>query len=144
MFVVWGALHGACLAAERWVRGRTGVQGDPAGTLNRLALALTTYLLVNITWVFFRAETSDGAARVLTGMAGLAVEPVAVLPTVFMVKVAVIVAGMVTIQWLMRRRTLEDVVARAPWWLTGIVVAAMLFAVITSQGSGEAFIYFQF
>ena len=143
-FVVWGALHGTYLAAERWVRGRTGVQGDPAGAVHRLALALTTYLLVNITWVFFRAENFEGAARVLAGMAGLAAEPVAVLPTVFMVKVAVIVAGMVTIQWLMRRRRLEDVVARAPWWLTGIVVAAMLFAVITSQGSGAAFIYFQF
>jgi hypothetical protein len=44
----------------------------------------------------------------------------------------------------MRKRTLEDVVTRAPWWLTGLVAAAMLFAVITTQGSGEAFIYFQF
>jgi hypothetical protein len=35
-------------------------------------------------------------------------------------------------------------VARTPWWLTGFVAAAMLFAVITTQGSGEAFIYFQF
>jgi hypothetical protein len=120
------------------------VQGDPAGAWNRLALALTTYLLVNVTWVFFRAETFEGAARILAGMAGLAVEPVAVLSTVFMIKVGVIVTGIVTVQWLMRKRELEDVVARAPWWLTGLVVAAMLFAVITTQGSGEAFIYFQF
>ncbi|MBX3703695.1 MAG: MBOAT family protein [Steroidobacteraceae bacterium] len=143
-FVVWGGLHGFYLAAERWIRSRTGVQGDPAGAWNRLALALTTYLLVNVTWVFFRAETFEGAARILAGMAGLAAEPAAVLPTVFMIKTGVIVAGMIAIQWLMRRRTLEDVVARAPWWLTGLVVAAMLFAVITTQGSGEAFIYFQF
>jgi alginate O-acetyltransferase complex protein AlgI len=143
-FVVWGGLHGLYLAGERWIRGRTGVAGDPAGAVNRLALAMLTYLLVNITWVFFRAETFEGAARILQGMAGLAAEPVAVLPTVYMIKVAVIIASMVAIQWLMRNRTLEDVVARAPWWLTGLVAAAMLFAVITTQGSGEAFIYFQF
>jgi alginate O-acetyltransferase complex protein AlgI len=143
-FVVWGGLHGFYLAAERWIRSRTAVQGDPAGAWNRLALALTTYLLVNVTWVFFRAEDFAGARRVLAGMAGLAAEPAAVLPTVFMVKVAVIVAGMVAVQWLMRNRRLEDVVARTPWWLTGFVLAAMLFAVITTQGSGEAFIYFQF
>jgi alginate O-acetyltransferase complex protein AlgI len=44
----------------------------------------------------------------------------------------------------MRKRSLEEVVARTPWWVTGLVGAAMLFAVIVSQGSGEAFIYFQF
>ena len=44
----------------------------------------------------------------------------------------------------MRNVTLEDLVARAPWWITGLVAAAMLFAVIVAQGSGEAFIYFQF
>jgi D-alanyl-lipoteichoic acid acyltransferase DltB (MBOAT superfamily) len=143
-FVVWGGLHGFYLAAERWIRSRSGIQGDPAGGWNRLALALTTYLLVNITWVYFRADSFAGAARVLTGMAGLAVEPVAVLPTMFMIKVGVIITGIVTIQWLMRKRSLEDVAARTPWWLTGLAVAAMLFAVIVSQGSGEAFIYFQF
>ncbi len=143
-FVVWGGLHGLYLAGERWIRARTGVPGDPAGPWNRVLLALLTYFLVNITWVFFRADTFAGAARILQGMGGLAAEPVAVLPTIFMIKVAVIIAGMVTIQWLMRKRTLEYVVERAPWWLTGLVAAAMLFAVITTQGSGEAFIYFQF
>jgi alginate O-acetyltransferase complex protein AlgI len=143
-FVVWGGLHGLCLAGERWIRAKTGVAGDPAGAWNRFALALLTYALVNITWVFFRAADFSGAARILQGMSGFATEPAAVLPTVFMIKVGVIVAGMVAIQWLLRKRTLEDVVARSPWWLTGLVAAAMLFAVIITQGSGEAFIYFQF
>jgi hypothetical protein len=44
----------------------------------------------------------------------------------------------------MRNRSLEDVVARTPWWLTGLVAGLMLFAVAITQGSGEAFIYFQF
>ena len=32
-FVVWGGLHGLYLAAERWIRAKTGVAGDPVGTL---------------------------------------------------------------------------------------------------------------
>jgi alginate O-acetyltransferase complex protein AlgI len=143
-FVVWGGLHGAYLAGERWIRAKTGVTGDPAGAWNRLALALLTYLLVNITWVFFRAETFEGAGRILAGMSGLAPDAKAVLPTIYMIKAAVIVAGIVVVHWLMRKRELEDVVERLPWWVTGFVVAAMLFAVIIAQGSGEAFIYFQF
>jgi len=143
-FVVWGGLHGLYLAGERWIRGKTGVQGEPAGPWNRLALALLTYFLVNITWVFFRATDFASAARILEGMAGFATDAQAVLPTIFMIKVAVIVTGIVTTHWLMRRRTLESVVSRTPWWLTGLLAAAMLWAVIVTQGSGQAFIYFQF
>jgi alginate O-acetyltransferase complex protein AlgI len=143
-FVVWGGLHGIYLAAERWIRQKTGVEGDPVGPWNRLALALVTYFLVNITWVFFRAGDFGSASRILAGMFGLAGDAPAVLPTIYMIKTVVIVAGIVTVQWLMRKRELEDVVARTPWWVTGVVTAAMLFAVIIAQGSGEAFIYFQF
>ncbi len=143
-FVVWGGLHGVYLAAERWLRSKTGVAGDPAGPWNRFALALLTYFLVNITWVFFRATDFAGAARILQGMAGLVSDAKAVLPTIFIIKVAVIVTGIVATHWLMRRRTLEDVVSRTPWWLTGLIAAVMLWAVIVTQGSGQAFIYFQF
>ncbi len=143
-FVVWGGLHGLYLAAERWIRAQTGVVGDPVSGWSRLSLALVTYFLVNITWVFFRAHDFGAAARMLAGMFGLSGEAPAVLPTIYMIKAAVIVAGIVTVQWLMRKRELEDVVARTPWWLTGLVCAVMLFAVIIAQGSGEAFIYFQF
>jgi alginate O-acetyltransferase complex protein AlgI len=143
-FVVWGGLHGLYLAVERWVRSRTGVKGDPAGAWSRLALALFTYFLVNITWVFFRSTTFEGAARVLSGMFGLAPDADPVLPTIYMIKVAAIVTGILVVQWLMRNVSLEAVAARAPWWLTGLVAGAMLFTVIVAQGSGEAFIYFQF
>jgi alginate O-acetyltransferase complex protein AlgI len=143
-FVVWGGLHGLYLAAERWIRERTGIAGEPAGVGNRFALALLTYMLVNVTWVFFRAEDFAGAARMLQGMSGLATGAKAVLPTIFMIKIGVIVTGIVVIQWLMRSRTLEDIVSRTHWWVTGLITAAMLFAVIVAQGSGQAFIYFQF
>ncbi len=91
---------------------KTGVAGDPAGAWNRLALALLTYFLVNITWVFFRAADFGGAARILAGMFGLAGGAPAVLPTIYMIKAGVIVAGIVVVQWLMRNVALEDVVAR--------------------------------
>jgi alginate O-acetyltransferase complex protein AlgI len=143
-FVAWGGLHGVYLAAERWLRARTGVAGDPQSPWSRLALARVTNHQVNLTWVFFRAEDFGGAARILAGMAGLAGEAKPVLPTMFVVKVCVIVAAIVAAQWLMRNRSLEDVVAKTPWWVTAVACAAMLFAVTITQGSGQAFIYFQF
>jgi hypothetical protein len=46
--------------------------------------------------------------------------------------------------WLMRARTLESVVARAPALALSVVWALMAFAIIAVQGTGSAFIYFQF
>jgi alginate O-acetyltransferase complex protein AlgI len=143
-FVAWGGLHGLYLAVERWLRERTGVAGDPERAWSRFTFALLTYFLVNITWVFFRANDFGAAARVLAGMFGAAPDAPAVLPTIYMIKAAVIVIAIVMVQWLMRKRELEDVVSRTPWWLVGLATSAMLFAVIVAQGSGEAFIYFQF
>jgi hypothetical protein len=45
---------------------------------------------------------------------------------------------------LMRERRLEDVAARAGALVTGLVVAILATAVVLSQGSNNAFIYFQF
>ena len=143
-FVAWGGLHGIYLAVERWIRDRTGISGEPVRWTNRVALALLTYMLVNITWVFFRAHTFGGAATILKGMFGFAAGAEPVLATIYMIKVGVLISGIVVTQWLMRERELEQVVSRTPWWVTGLACAAMLFAVIVTQGSGTAFIYFQF
>ena len=58
--------------------------------------------------------------------------------------VAVPVFGILIVHGLMRERRLEDVVARTPWWVTAAVVGVMLTAIVVSQGSSNAFIYFQF
>jgi alginate O-acetyltransferase complex protein AlgI len=44
----------------------------------------------------------------------------------------------------MRARTLESTVARVPALLISSVWALMLFAIVIAQGTGSAFIYFQF
>jgi alginate O-acetyltransferase complex protein AlgI len=58
--------------------------------------------------------------------------------------VVVIVGGIVLAHWLMRARTLESVVARTPALALSALWALMAFAVVIAQGSGNAFIYFQF
>ncbi len=60
------------------------------------------------------------------------------------IRVVAVTVGILVVHWFMRNRRLEEVVARAPWWLTGCVWAGMLFAIVITQGSGNAFIYFQF
>jgi alginate O-acetyltransferase complex protein AlgI len=65
-FVIWGAMHGALLAAER-VRGKAGLFGGVPAPL-RVA---TTFVLVLVTWVFFRAPDVGHAFRYLGDMVAL-------------------------------------------------------------------------
>jgi alginate O-acetyltransferase complex protein AlgI len=66
-FVIWGGIHGAMLALERKL--------GSAHPLRRLPPALgvaSTFLVVCLSWVFFRAKTLHEALRYLASLAGLA------------------------------------------------------------------------
>jgi len=60
------------------------------------------------------------------------------------VQVSITTIALVTVHWLMRDTTLEAVAARTPSWVLGLILAAMGFLIIITQGAGNAFIYFQF
>jgi alginate O-acetyltransferase complex protein AlgI len=66
------------------------------------------------------------------------------VPGIELLLVVAIISGLVGAHWLMRTRTLESVLARAPAALLAGVWAALAFAIIIEQGAGNAFIYFQF
>ena len=60
-FVIWGVLHGICILIHR-------VWKNSERKMNKLLGWFITINLVNIFWVFFRAETLNGALKVLKGM----------------------------------------------------------------------------
>lgn len=63
-FVAWGALHGIAMAFNRF--------WSFCGCRLPVVMAwLTTFLFINITWVFFRAPNFDTALSILKSMAGL-------------------------------------------------------------------------
>jgi alginate O-acetyltransferase complex protein AlgI len=77
-------------------------------------------------------------------MAGFNADAKPILPTVFLAAVAAITPALVAAHWYMRDRTLESVVARVPPMVIGLIWGLMAFAIVISQGEGNAFIYFQF
>jgi alginate O-acetyltransferase complex protein AlgI len=141
-FVVWGGLHGSYLIAER--RLRTAFSSYRPGLLGLFGIALLTYFLINITWVFFRAKDFHTAWVVLRGMAGFNAAAEPIVPTPYIVSTGIIVTALVATHWTMRERTLESMVARVPAPVIAGAWGLMAFAIVISQGSGNAFIYFQF
>ncbi len=143
-FVVWGGLHGLFLAAERWLTVRFGDRDIWNKRVIRVLLALMTYFLVNITWVFFRAADFAMAWRMIVTMLTFVTDGEKVLPTVFILQTVITIGIMLAIHWRMRNRQLAEVIGRLPVWLTGLIWGVMLTAIVITQGGSNAFIYFQF
>ena len=137
-----GRAHGTYLSVERWLRGR--FKGFTPGRASLLGLALLTFLLVNVTWVFFRAKTFAGAGLVLKGMAGMQAKPDLLIAAGPMIIAMIIVSGIFGTHLAMRNTTLEAVVERTPSVAIAGIWTTLLFAVIIEQGQGSAFIYFAF
>jgi alginate O-acetyltransferase complex protein AlgI len=106
--------------------------------------ALLTFLMVVVTWVFFRASTFGGAGKLLGSMFGFIHGGAPLLSTLAMLKIAIIISAMLVSQWLLRHSRILEVAHRMPWWLTGLFWSAIVILLVLSQASSSSFIYFQF
>ncbi len=143
-FVVWGGLHGLYLVVERFLRQRIGNWAVWDRWLSRLMLAVLTYVLVNITWVFFRAQDFAGAWRVLSAMLLLDAGGKPVLDGWMLISGSLTMAALLAVHGYMRERQLHAEVQRLPLALTGALWGGMAFLIAITQGGSDAFIYFQF
>lgn len=163
-FVVWGGLHGFYLWVEKAIEdfrhdkikpialtvpGEVGVLGAVPETLKpnlfrNFMIALFTFFLINVTWVFFRAANFHDAWSLLTSMFGGMKGGTAVLTTLTVIKISVIVSLMVVFHWFMRNTRTLEVANKIPWWLLGLIWSFLLILLIWSQESSSSFIYFQF
>ncbi len=140
-FIIWGGLHGLLLAAERLTRGRCLLPWLPAP----LQVAFT-FLLVTVTWVFFRAATLPDALNFLGSMTGIVPlkAMTALLPGImyqpfylagFALAALIVWTGPTTLVWTRRIGWVKLAFVLTVFWLS---VAAL------SVQSFNPFIYFIF
>jgi alginate O-acetyltransferase complex protein AlgI len=166
-FVVWGALHGVYLWIEKWITDRRirGLVAVPVAIANQhevvtqgymaprflkkvkssnFHLALLTFFLVNVTWVFFRSADFTTAWRLLASMFGISKNGTELLSGLAIIQVTLITIGLVACHWKMRNTRVLTVASHQKWWVLGSVWAFMLIMLVLSQQSASSFIYFQF
>jgi len=143
-FVVWGLLHGSYLVIERVLR--IFFDEKPwAGTLPvRFLAGFATYGAVCIAWVFFRAPDFTVASRMLSGMFGGHANGNMILTTRELLQIGIVTAGLISVHWAMREDAFETTVMKLPAWAVTAIWSVMAFAIIFTQGTSNAFIYFQF
>jgi D-alanyl-lipoteichoic acid acyltransferase DltB (MBOAT superfamily) len=138
-FVIWGALHGGMLVAERlWQQFRP--EGWPR--LPAWAGWFVTFHVVTLAWIFFRMPQFQDATALIGRIATW--QPGALIASPW--TVGMIVLGMAcqfgppdAIQRLGRR------LQALPFWAVGLVGTLLLLLVEGLRGAGVApFIYFQF
>jgi alginate O-acetyltransferase complex protein AlgI len=147
-FVVWGGLHGLYLWIEKFFRDRRTVDPNAIAKQHNQWIgffyALLTFMLVNITWVFFRSDSFGKSWQMLNSMFGIVSDGKALLTTLAIIKVAVIVPLIVLFHWFMRNTKVLDVAYKLSWWSLSLIWSVLILLLIWAQESGSSFIYFQF
>ncbi len=142
-FIIWGAHHGLFLVIERAGLGRV-LKRLPSGFAH-----VYTVLVVLLGWVWFRAETFDGALAMFQGMVGLngvggfsvalgfGLQPLSI--------VALVVGGLIGF-WKWPRIRFSP--ALRPLVVSGdylMIAALMVLSVISvGGGTGSPFLYYRF
>lgn len=148
-YVFWGGLQGSYLIMERGLKSiiaRTnGARTGPPGGARGFLLALLTFGLMNLSWIFFRAPDLSSSfflfkTMTLGGPLGVSslLAPSEVW-TVFM-----LTSVLVTSHWFMRNTSLEAVAVRIPWGVRALIASCMIISLLLAPGEDRAFIYFQF
>ncbi|MCU0226758.1 MAG: MBOAT family protein [Bryobacterales bacterium] len=143
-FAIWGLLHGSALAVTRWWQTRPGKpSSEAAPTLwMRLAARTGTFSFVCLAWVFFRADSLDGAMAVLRHLGTLSVGFANLNAGLWVTLVVAVCAHFVPERWY--GKTLETwqglpALAQA----ATLVVLAAIIQFVASTGSAP-FIYQRF
>lgn len=139
-FVIWGAIHGFVLAAERMIRTKT-IEDMTLAT--RVLNIILTFHIVTLAWLFFRAAELSTSMEYLSGIAALrGGETLFLTP----LALALIILGM-GLHFFPNdgiQRT-AAVLRRAPAWGVAVLGVICLVAIEAMAPEGVApFIYYQF
>jgi D-alanyl-lipoteichoic acid acyltransferase DltB (MBOAT superfamily) len=150
-FVVWGGLHGAYLVGHRLLtaglaRSRLAQGIKAQKMLSNFGVPLT-FLLVLVTWVFFRAATFGDAWSVLAAMIGLQ-DPTSALTfrryeMLIVATAAVLALAEPAIVAAFERRGI-GFWWRMPYPLRGVAYAVLTLLIVAFGGATQKFIYFDF
>lgn len=137
-YVVWGLIHGVALAVERFFSLEKKAR-EKLGFVGAFGWFVITQIVVLITWIFFRATTSERAIECIFGILRFDLE----MPDFSLLSRCVFILPIVAMHFrgfLVNYRYLPACGRNEK----AIYAALMFFAILTAYGRNSDFIYFQF
>lgn len=147
MYVLWGGLHGIYLAVERFLKGLPFAASEFwKNKIVQFPIIILTYILVCLTWPFFRAKEIGRAFMMYGSLFGRSVpnpKEILQLPTYYYV--LGVTVFLFFVHYVLRNRSFRSFFEKLPWWVQGTMLGMMIFGIALSLSSEDrAFIYFQF
>jgi len=140
-YVVWGAIHGIWLSAERLVFGHREEHSVPSGWV-KWARRVITFQVVCVAWIFFRAASLAGALTMIKQLGHFQWSPDYAAAWLFLG----ILGGIgLLIDLQLESSGNEYLFQGGSWQLRyAAAVAIMILLFLFSASEPHAFIYFQF
>ena len=139
-FLIWGVLHGLALGVVfAWKRFRKFP--SPHWWAKAIGI-LITFHFVCFTWIFFRASTLENAFGILRGLGALTWSTENLTPLVVGILLLAAILHSLPTNWFDISAAFA---ARAPFWVQGLAMAALILLIQTLAGRGSApFVYGNF
>ncbi len=147
-FIVWGGIHAVLfmpLLLLQQNRKNTNIvaEGKHIPTLKEFFQMLTTFLIVDLAWIFFRANTVNEAINYIKKIFSHELFTIPMNNGVNGLLVMILL--LVFVEWFQRNRNhgleLDFVLSRVVRW---VIYALIILIIFTLGGKSETFIYFQF
>lgn len=152
MFVLWGGLHGFYLIVERlflslFIKIKMFFRlPEIAGKYLQVIWVGITFIIVSMTWIFFRAENIDQAKQILLSLIGRSSATVTQKFQFYdFLTVEIFIVFMLGWQFCSRNSSIEKFFANIHFAVRALILSVMLLSIyLFSSGDNNAFIYFQF
>ncbi|WP_417508904.1 MBOAT family O-acyltransferase [Methylophaga sp.] len=145
-FIVWGGIHGIALVIEHFISNRQlKISHQKRFSFINIIGWIYCFLVVYVTWVFFRANDLGQACDILssmfslTSMNGILNTPEVVRQILFLF--ALLMLMQFPIEWLLEKLRREKL---SPWIAVSIAFWSVVGAVVLGAPATVPFIYFQF
>ena len=143
-FIIWGLLFGLLYISERLVNGLLKWEKNySAFSAGHILLALKTFLLVTILWVFFRSQSFDAAIgifRLLGQNTPMEVQSLLIPLSTWIFLLLFIISDI-----LLYNKRFDSWVGGMPYLFRWCIYGVLLFGIIAFAGTENfPFIYFQF
>lgn len=151
-FVIWGALHGIYIIfgiVTQQTRDKIKNRLDLPKWTNNAIKIIITFILVDISWIFFRANNLSDAFYILTHLfVGISFNPLAMNLGIDMPDLIIAIISILFMEFvhlIQEHRGMRSFLSTKPAWLRWtIYIIIILFILLFGVFGNKEFIYFQF